>query len=78
MGLKAEFPDAIDSGSGYELADVSGWGTKVIGLGAGTVLATVGVGLGYNYGRQASQWLRNTASGASEGASGDNGGFDFS
>lgn len=77
MALKAEMPDFVDSGSGYAIADVSGWGSKVASLAAGSLLATVGIGLGYSYGRRARNWLQNTASGASEGASGSAGGFSF-
>lgn len=77
MALKAEFPDFIDDGSGYKVSDVSGWGTKAVGLAAGSLIATVAVGLGMNYGRSARGWLQNTASGASSGASSDMG-FDFS
>lgn len=78
MALKANMPDFIDDSSGHEVSDVSGWGKSVAGLVVGTGLATVGVGLGYSYGRRAQNWLQNTASGASSGASGSNGGFDFS
>lgn len=76
MGLKADAPDFIDSGS-YNVTDVSGWGKNALGLAIGTGIATVAVMSGVRGGKSAQTWLRGALGGASEGASNNDGAFEF-
>lgn len=76
MGLKADAPDFIDSGS-YDVTDVSGWGKNALGLAVGTGIATVAVVSGMRGGRSAQTWLSNAIGGASDASSGNDNMFDF-